>query len=437
MSKGSSPPDRQLSSMESFLDEYQLVRLTVTVSGVALVGVLVAGGWWRGNSPTVSIAALALIAGHASWVRLRHIRAPRSMIVMDSTLAGVLMFTIPDYPSAMTGIFGLVALVVVYFANGRWISVFLAYLTAWYVTALLIGSGTSVEAIGNLTGSLLAVAAALAIALRVRGWLGRLDANRSQLVGTVGHELRNNLTGMLGLTDVVMSMPDLEPNEAHELIALAHQQAVDATEIVEDLLTASRLEGAALSLSTERVDVNAEIVDTARRFQGTGTEIGFELASDLPSAWADSLRVRQILRNLISNAIRYGGPEVAITSRVMGDTVQLAVTDDGDGVPPEDESSIFLPYRRSMKGRRDESSVGLGLWICRQLAQGMRGRLDYLRRDGLTEFALTLPTNYPDQEARTATSHALTFGQAADSETAGRSNVIEGTPTADEATAVS
>lgn len=429
MSNASSPSDRQLSSMESFLDEYQLVRLTVTVSGVALVAVLVAGGWWRGNSPTVSISVLALIAGHAAWVRFRHIRAPRSMIVMDSTLAGVLMFTIPDYPSAMTGIFGLVALVVVYFANGPWITGFLAYLTGWYVAALLIGSGTSVEAIGNLTGSLLAVAAVLAIALRVRGWLGRLDANRSQLVGTVGHELRNNLTGMLGLTDVVMSMPDLEPTEAHELIGLAHQQAVDAIEIVEDLLTASRLEGAALTLSTERVDVNSEIVDTARRFQGTGTEIGLELADDLPAAWADPLRVRQILRNLISNAIRYGGPEVTITTRIIGDTVQLTVTDNGDGVPPEDESTIFLPYRRSTKGRRDKSSVGLGLWICRQLAQGMRGCLNYLRRGRLTEFTLILPTDNPDQEAQTAISLALTRGEATP-EAPGWSNLMEGTPAA-------
>jgi signal transduction histidine kinase len=107
----------------------------------------------------------------------------------------------------------------------------LAYLTALYVTAFLSGSGASVESAGSMVASLTSVAAVVAVMIRVRGWLGRLDADRSQMMGTVSHELRNNLTGVLGLTYMVANTADFQPAEARELIALAHQQAVDASKI--------------------------------------------------------------------------------------------------------------------------------------------------------------------------------------------------------------
>ncbi|MFP3915961.1 MAG: sensor histidine kinase, partial [Actinomycetota bacterium] len=236
-------------------------------------------------------------------------------------------------------------------------------------------------------------------------WLGRLDANRSQMLGTVSHELRNSLTGVLGMTDVVSTMEDLEPAEARELIAMANTQALDANEIVEDLLTVSRMERDALSLHTEAVDINHEVATTTRRFGGTEDEVGLVLSDDLPPASADPLRVRQIVRNLVSNALRYGGPNITVATRKVGDRVAVTVRDDGEGVPPEDEHTIFLPYRRSTSGRRDNSSIGLGLWICRQLAHGMGGDLAYRRQAGFTEFTFTAPVDIsqphaaPDGEA--------------------------------------
>jgi signal transduction histidine kinase len=236
------------------------------------------------------------------------------------------------------------------------------------------------------------------------------------MVGTVSHELRNNLTGMLGLTEIVMSTADLDPTEARELIGLAHQQAADANEIVEDLLTASRLEGAALTLNTELVDLNIEATDTTRRFKTEGTDIAVSLADGLRPAWADALRTRQIIRNLLSNAIRYGGENIIVSTRAVGDRVQVVVADDGNGVPPVDERTIFLPYRRSTEGRRDKSSIGLGLWICRQLAHGMGGQLDYRRVGGLTEFVLSLPVagsrSMPEGDVAAASSGEFTIATA-------------------------
>lgn len=393
---------RQGSSFESFMDEYQGVRFYVSLAGLALVSSFAAADAWQGGSPIPNLLVLALIAGHAAWCRWHGVRAPRTVLAFDLTLLGALLITIPDYPSVMTGTVGFLALVVVLFTEDRWRAGFLTYLAGWYVFAFLVGSGATADSIGNLAGSSLSIAAAVAVMIRVVGWLGRLDANRSQMLGTVSHELRNNLTGVLGLTEVVSTTEDLDPAEARELIGMANQQAMDATEIVEDLLTASRVERSAMTMNAAVVDVNAEVEATARRFKGTGTDIGLVLSEDLPPGWVDSLRVRQAIRNLLSNAIRYGGPVITVATRHYGDSIEVTVRDNGDGVPPEDEATIFLPYRGSTAGRRDESSIGLGLWICRQLAQGMGGNIEYRRRGDFTEFVLTLPAARPDQDPASA-----------------------------------
>lgn len=414
---------RQRSSIESFLDEYQSIRLYLNLGGLLLIGVIILGGWWRVGAPWPFLVALGVMGGHAAWCRLKKIRAPKSMLVVDSTMVGVMIAAASVDPAGLAGTVAFMVMLVVFFSEGRWMVGLLIYNTLWFTVASVYSAGITAEAFGSLSGSLFTLVATAVVIYRVRTWLARLDANRSQMVGTVSHELRNNLTGMLGLTDVVLSMPDLAPSEAFELIGMAHQQAVDATEIVEDLLTASRLEGAAMTFSSEEVDINAEVTGTARRFSGAGSDFDVSLADNAPLVWADALRTRQIIRNLLSNAIRYGGESVTISTRLSGDRIEVAVADDGDGVPTEDESTIFLPYRRSTQGRRDKASIGLGLWICRQLAHGMGGQLEYKRAGGLTEFILSLPVVGPGENLEHEDMAALSGKRAITVESAGRANM--------------
>lgn len=414
---------RQRSSIESFLDEYQSIRLYLNIGGVLLIAVIIAAGWWGVGSPLPFLLALGVMGGHAAWCRIRNIRAPKSMLVIDSTMVGLMMTASSADPSGMTATVAFIVMLVVFFSEGRWMAGLLAYNAVWIVVASVNAPGNTAETFGVLSGSLFTLGAIAVVVYRVRVWLARLDANRSQMVGTVSHELRNNLTGMLGLTDVVLSMPDLAPTEAIELIGMAHQQAVDANEIVEDLLTASRLEGAAMTFSTEEVDINAEVAGTARRFSGEGTDFEVSLADNPPLVWADALRTRQVIRNLLSNAIRYGGESVTISTRLSGDRIEVVVTDDGDGVPAEDESTIFLPYKRSTQGRRDKASIGLGLWICRQLAHGMGGQLEYKRAGGLTEFILSLPVAGSGSNLEHEDMTAPSGKRAIAVESAGRANM--------------
>ncbi|MGZ5385111.1 MAG: sensor histidine kinase [Acidimicrobiia bacterium] len=382
--------------MDSFLDDYQKVRLALSLIGLAILLAFAASEGFASGAP-FSIS-MGVIGGHALWCRLRHIRSPRSMLLLDTTVWGVIMVLAED-PSVSAVVLAFLAVLVALFSDGAWRAAFLTASAGWYglsvfgtdqlVPVSASSSLPSMTSLGHVMGVLLITGGMAAMIIRVRGWLGQLDAGRSQMLGTVSHELRNNLTGMIGLTEVVSTNRELNADEARELVALAHQQAVDANEIVEDLLTATRLERAALSIAMKSVNINDEVDTTARRFSGEGIDLSVRKATDLPPAAADGLRVRQVLRNLVSNAVRYGGSSIRITTVAVGDEVKVTIADDGEGVPPEDETTIFLPYRRSTRSSH-AASVGLGLWISRQLAVAMGGSLDYRRVDGWTEFVLTL-----------------------------------------------
>ena len=112
----------------------------------------------------------------------------------------------------------------------------------------------------------------------------------------------------------------------------------------------------------------------------------------------DPARVRQILRNLVSNALHYGGENVAVQIDHVSATVRVAVGDSGEMISAVDLERIFQPYQRVREAVGVTQSMGLGLAVSRQLAQLMGGDLVYHRRDDMNVFELTLPVA-PDQAA--------------------------------------
>ena len=109
------------------------------------------------------------------------------------------------------------------------------------------------------------------------------------------------------------------------------------------------------------------------------------------SVTADPARLRQILRNLATNARRYGGPNVEVRVVAGADVTTVEVRDDGDGISPEDREHIFEPYRTAHASIGQPASVGLGLTVSRQLARLMDGDLEYERDGTWSVFRLTLP----------------------------------------------
>ena len=222
--------------------------------------------------------------------------------------------------------------------------------------------------------------------------LQELVEYKDEFVASVSHELRTPLTAVVGLSDELVNVsPDTftseELAEFHQLIA---QQSREVAYIVEDLLVAARVEIDTVSIDSQPVDLDDEVAATIR-----GWPSEFQTIVHKPGdvkVDADPTRIRQIIRNLLTNAIRYGGAEVAVVTRAEGSIGFLQVRDNGTGIDAEHVDRIFQPYERVSKAEvARPGSVGLGLYVSRQLANLMGGDLNCRREDDETVFELSLP----------------------------------------------
>lgn len=227
----------------------------------------------------------------------------------------------------------------------------------------------------------------------VRALQARLEAlvkSKDQLIASVSHELRNPLTGIIGLTQVLrVETAGRLDSESSEMLDMIVDQSSDLSTIIDDLLAYARTEDGSLSIDL----MPMALADAIRSAAGgvVGDTVEMDSHSVDVEVLADPLRVRQIIRNLVSNAHRYGGSETWIEVAACGGEVMISVCDDGSGVPPTHAESIFEPYRSAHDQRLQPGSVGLGLALSRKLARLMDGDLVYERRqDDTTAFNLTL-----------------------------------------------
>lgn len=223
--------------------------------------------------------------------------------------------------------------------------------------------------------------------------LEHLVRSKDEFVASVSHELRTPLAAVMGFAEILRDdQTELSDEERHELTTTIAQEAYDLAGIVEDLLVAARAEIDAVHISHVVVDLGAncaqvvEVLPTADQ-----SRITIDEPSEGVKAVADPVRLRQIVRNLITNAIRYGGDDVFIEFERRDDRVVLSVRDNGAEIPPSEQERIFLPYFSAHDPGSQPSAVGLGLTVSRQLADMMGGHLLYTH-DGLwSVFELELP----------------------------------------------
>jgi signal transduction histidine kinase len=177
-----------------------------------------------------------------------------------------------------------------------------------------------------------------------------------------------------------------------ELMAIIADQSGELSNIVEDLLVAARADIGTLNLHPDTVDVRMEVEAlVAAHSSRFAAADGIAIHGSPATIVTDPLRFRQVVRNLLTNAARYGGDRAWIEISETGRFLSVAVLDNGLGVPEDAADKIFEAYERAHNAATQPSSVGLGLAVSRQLAQLMGGDLIYRRRDGATAFVLTLP----------------------------------------------
>ena len=224
--------------------------------------------------------------------------------------------------------------------------------------------------------------------------LEHLVEAKGEFIASISHELRTPLTAVMGFADLLQeSESELSSSERAQMLAAIAEQSEEVSAIVDDLLVAARADIGELTVAAVPVDLRAQ---TAQVLETLDQNHAITVHGQAPKALGDPARVRQILRNLFTNAIRYGGDHISVEMGGHGDGLaSLVVRDDGDPISIEDRERIFEPYQRAHNQPGRPGSIGLGLAVSRRLARLMGGDLSYRHQDGHSVFELSLPLAVP------------------------------------------
>lgn len=229
--------------------------------------------------------------------------------------------------------------------------------------------------------------------------LSASQADKARFVASVSHELRTPLTSVVGLAHTLAEPGQkISQPERHELLELIVSESEEVAAIVEDLLVAARVDSGELSMATEPLRLDEELCAMVEVCEVDVEPVRVEPVTVV----ADRVRVHQIVRNLITNANRYGGPNVAVEVYGDGGSAILAVRDDGDGVPEDKLDLIFSAFGKAHQDPNRTESVGLGLTVSQNLARLMGGDVIYQRQDGWTSFELHLTEVEPSSHKHEA-----------------------------------
>jgi PAS domain S-box-containing protein len=226
-----------------------------------------------------------------------------------------------------------------------------------------------------------------------------VEQMKTDFVSTVSHELRTPLAAIYGAA-MTLRRRDVAVDEPQRdrLLEVVSNESDRLARIVNDILWASRLESGRMSIAIERCDAGAlagEVVDTLQSRIPEGIEVAVDKPRGLPPVAADPDKLRQILTNLIDNAVKYSpdGGRVEVEIGRSGGRVRFRVTDQGLGVPPAEQDRIFEKFfRLDPNLTRGVGGTGLGLYISRELVTRMNGRIWVVSdgRDG-SSFFVELP----------------------------------------------
>jgi PAS domain S-box-containing protein len=211
---------------------------------------------------------------------------------------------------------------------------------------------------------------------------------KNEFIATVSHELRNPIAAILGLGQELADNYDaFSDDDRREMSQMIARQADDVSWLIEDLLVAYGDDLNRVSVHPQVFDVIKEI---ERVLEVEESAIALQVLDDSSLVNADPRRTRQILRNLVSNALRHGGDTVTVAVGKVGDRVEVRVRDSGEEIPAADIERIFKPFEKGSRSGHPHS-IGLGLAVARRLARLMDGDLTYRFEDGWSCFVLSVP----------------------------------------------
>jgi two-component system OmpR family sensor kinase len=224
-------------------------------------------------------------------------------------------------------------------------------------------------------------------------------AARDTFIALAAHELRNPMTPMIGHVDLLlagMRVGKYSSGQIEQRLERIRQVMNHYVKRAEVLLNVSRITSGKLSLEPIFCNLSDVLNDVVGRFaesaRHAGNPIGIDVPVDLHGTW-DPLALEQILDNLVSNAIKYGGRQpIEVRAEALGSKVFISVRDHGPGISVENRARIFGRFERAVGTEASRSGFGVGLWVVSQLVATMEGEITIENaQGGGTVFTVALP----------------------------------------------
>ena len=209
--------------------------------------------------------------------------------------------------------------------------------------------------------------------------LKELDRIKTEFVSTVSHDLRSPLTAILGYVDLIERIGPVN-DQQREFIHRVQTSVSNITSLINDLLDLGRIE-AGFDAQKEIVPLSAVIhygIDRLRpRLEAKQQELQMDFSDDLPAVLGNPVRLRQMVGNLLVNAIQYTQSKgrICVSARAEGDQVIVSISDNGPGIPPADQPYIFDKFYRASNVSPDVQGTGLGLAIVKSIVEDHLGRI--------------------------------------------------------------
>ena len=223
-----------------------------------------------------------------------------------------------------------------------------------------------------------------------------MERLKDEMISAVSHEMRTPLTAMLGYTEFMLEN-DLEPQQQREFLSILYKETERLDDLIGSFLDLQRFKSRQGSLESQPVDVSPLLKETASLFAAASQRhyLTVDCPAGLPPVWGNDKHLRQVLINLVSNAVKYSpeGGKVRLSARREGDRTIIAVEDQGIGIPPRAREIIFDRfYRVDNTDRRTIGGTGLGLTLVREIVIAHRGRIWVESEEGKgSTFFVSLP----------------------------------------------
>jgi signal transduction histidine kinase len=228
-----------------------------------------------------------------------------------------------------------------------------------------------------------------------------LEALRRDLIAWVGHDLQTPLASIRAIVEALADEMVDDPETRRRYLRTAKRDILSLSNLIDDLFELAQLDAGGLTLDLQPNSLSDLLSDTLESFSALATERGVTLRGELEeridAVPMDANRIGRVLNNLISNALRHTPPggEVQLSARRAAGSVEVEVSDTGEGFSAEDLPHLFERFYRGEKSRsRATGGVGLGLAIAKGFVEAHGGQIHAgLVPDGGARFVLTLPTN--------------------------------------------